>query len=105
MAIAQADALRARRMMVSEWPGGLIGMQQRLEVSRDTPAEVVDADQELVAELDQDARGGEGRVRDVEAAQRGPDAGFERGEAGELALEGQRVARGHRSRSRVSASM
>ena len=34
-------------------------MQQGLEVRRDAAAEVVEADQELVAELDQDARGGE----------------------------------------------
>src|ERR1044071_8749972 len=105
-----------RRTMASEWPGGLVRMLQSPEAGRDLPAELVDAGQGLVAELDQDARGGErgvaiwlgcgeGRVRDMEPAQRGSDAGLERGEPGELALEGQRVARGHRSRSRVSASM
>src|ERR1044071_3818640 len=105
-----------RRTMASEWPGGLVRMLQSPEAGRDLPAELVDAGQGLVAELDQDARGGErgvaiwlgcgeGRVRDMEPAQRGSDAGLERGEPGELTLEGQRVARGHRSRSRVSASM
>src|SRR5215467_14183636 len=102
--------------MASERPGGLIGMLQSLEVGRDLAAEFVDARQDLVAELEQDTRGGElgvaiglgygeGGVREVKPAQRGPDAGFECSEPGEVALEGQRVARCHRSRSRVSASM
>jgi hypothetical protein len=68
------------------------------------PTKLVNAKQELVAELDKDARGGEIRIagrlgsradraRDVESAQRGPDAGLECSEAGELALEisGSRV--------------
>src|SRR4051812_19090678 len=102
--------------MGSEWPGGLVRVLQGHEAGGELPAQLIDAGEQLVAELDQNARGGElrvivkasrdeSRVRDVESAQRGPDAGFERGEASELALEGQWAMRGHRSRSLVSASM
>jgi hypothetical protein len=79
--------------------------------------DAIEGDEELIAELGEHARGGDleelvvalrlrgRRVGQVEAAQRGPDGGLERGEADELALQREWVARGHRSRSRVSASM
>src|SRR5438105_2489786 len=92
-------------------------MLQHLEALRDVSAMVIEADEDFVAGVGEHAGGGdlegfvvglrpsERRVGGVERSQRGADGGLERGEPGELALQSERVARDHRSRSRVSASM
>src|ERR1700742_2552637 len=109
-------AMECRRSR-SEWPGGLIGELEGAQASKQHGAMVVEGDEELVAEVDEQGRGGaledlvvlvavsDRRVRGLQPEEHGANADLDRGELGELALEDERIAWDHRSRSRVSASM
>src|SRR5882757_7356935 len=91
----------------SEWPGGLIGELQSAEAGNENGAMVVEGDEELVAEVDEQVRGGElgdlvvlvalgeRRVRGLQPWECGADADLQGGELGELALEDERVAGDH----------